>query len=85
VYVRDGHSRLARPLQELKGFKKISLKAGEKQKVSIPLQRSAFAYYDPDRKGWVSEAGEFKVSVGSSSRDLRLENTFTLARTVVEN
>jgi beta-glucosidase len=84
VYVRDGHSRLARPLQELKGFKKVSVKAGGKQAVSIPLGRSAFAYYDPEQKGWVAEAGDFNIVIGSSSRDVRLEDTFKLARTMVE-
>jgi beta-glucosidase len=84
VYVRDGHARLTRPLQELKGIKKISLKAGEKRRVSISLGRSAFAYYDPEQKAWVSDAGDFKILIGSSSRDIRLEDTFKLVRTLVE-
>jgi beta-glucosidase len=84
VYVRDVQSSLPRPIKELKGFKKVSLKPGEKQTVSIPLDRSAFAYYDPDKKGWVAEAGDFKILVGGSSRDVRQEGTFKLARTTVE-
>jgi beta-glucosidase len=84
VYVQDLQSALPRPLKELKGFKKVSLKPGVKQTVSIPLDRSAFAYYDPEKKGWVAEAGEFKILVGSSSRDIRLEGNFRLAQTTIQ-
>jgi beta-glucosidase len=84
VYVQDTKSSLPRPLKELKGFKKIFLKPGEKQTVSIPLGLSAFAYYDPDKGGWVAEAGDFKILIGSSSRDIRQETTFKLSQTTVE-
>ncbi len=84
LYVQDIQSSLPRPLKELKGFKKVSLKPGAKQIISIPLDRSAFAYYDPDKKGWVAEAGDFKIMVGSSSRNIHLDGTFKLAETTVE-
>lgn len=84
LYVHEGQPTLPRPLKELKGFKKVSLKPGEQQKVSIPLDRRAFAFYDPVKKGWVSEAGDFKIQIGSSSRDIRLEDTFHLAQTTIE-
>jgi beta-glucosidase len=84
VYIQDVQSSLPRPLKELKSFVKVTLKPGAKQKISIPLERSAFAYYDADRKGWVAEAGDFKILVGSSSRDLRLNGRFTLAQTSLE-
>jgi beta-glucosidase len=50
----------------------------------VPLDRSAFAYYDQDKKGWVAEAGDFKILVASSSRNIRLQDTFKLASTTVE-
>jgi beta-glucosidase len=84
VYVRDVKSTLLRPLKELKGFRKVFLKAGEKQSVSIPLERSAFAFYDPQRRGWVAEKGEFRIMVGSSSRDIRLDSSYSLAQTTAE-
>ena len=84
LYVHQAHPSLPRPAKELKGFKKIMLEPGEKQKVSIPLDRRAFAFYDPDLKGWVAQAGEFRILVGSSSRDIRLENGFHLSETTVE-
>jgi beta-glucosidase len=84
LYIHQDHSSLPRPLKELKGFKKISLKPGEKKTVSIPLDQRAFAFYDPAKAGWVSEAGDFKLLVGRSSRDIRLQDTFRLAQTTVE-
>jgi len=84
LYVRQAHPGLPRPLKELKGFEKVLLQPGEKRKVSIPIDRRAFAYYDPGKNGWVSEAGDFEIQIGSSSRDIRLHDTFPLARTTVE-
>ncbi|MGH9881177.1 MAG: beta-glucosidase family protein [Pyrinomonadaceae bacterium] len=84
LYVHQEHPGLPRPVKELKGFLKVFLKPGEKQTVSIPLERSAFAYYDPDKKGWVAEKGEFTILIGSSSRDIRLEGKFRLNQTSFE-
>jgi beta-glucosidase len=84
IYIQDVQSSLPRPVKELKGFAKVSLKPGQKKKVSVPLDHSAFAFYDPDKKGWLAEAGEFRILVGNSSRDIRLENGFKLAKTTFE-
>jgi len=83
IYIQPINSSVSRPLKELKGFKKILLQPGEKQKVSITLDQSAFAYYDVDKKGWVAEKGGYKILVGSSSRDIRLNGKFSLADTSV--
>jgi beta-glucosidase len=80
LYVHDAHPRLARPHKELKGFRKIFLKPGEKRRVTIPLAQDAFAFYDPDRGGWVTEPGAFTILVGSSSRDIRLQGEFVLGQ-----
>jgi beta-glucosidase len=79
LYVHEKNPRLTRPEKELKGFKKVSLQPGEKQTVSIPLTRSAFAYYDPARKGWVAQPDTFEIQIGGSSRDIRLRDNFNLA------
>jgi beta-glucosidase len=84
LYIHQDDPSLPRPLKELKGFKKVFLKPGEKKTVSIPLDRRAFAFYDPSRNGWVSEAGDFKILTGSSSRDIRLQDNFRLTQTTVE-
>jgi beta-glucosidase len=82
VYVQDVESSLPRPLRELKGFRKVFLKPGEKQTVTIALARRAFAFYAPARNSWIAEAGDFKIMVGGSSRDIRLEENFRLAQAI---
>lgn len=84
VYVQDIKSSLPRPLKELKGFQRVFLKAGEKKTVSLELKPDAFAFYDP-QKGWTAEKGDFKILVGSSSRDIRLNGDFRLAKTILEH
>ena len=76
-------SSLPRPPRELKGFRKVPLKPSEKTTVEIPLPLAAFAYYDPARKAWVAEAGDFVIHVGNSSRNLPLHATYRLAQTTV--
>jgi beta-glucosidase len=83
VYVQPINPGVSRPLKELKGFRKVFLQPGEKQKVSLTLDQSAFAYYNTDKKGWVAEKGEYKILIGSSSRDIRLKGKFSLADTSV--
>ena len=82
IYVQPVNPGVLRPLKELKGFKKVFLQPGEKQKVSVTLDKSAFAYYDPDKKGWVAEKGEYKILIGASSRDIRLDGTFALQKSM---
>jgi len=84
LYIHQDNPSLSRPLKELKGFAKIFLKPGEKRTVSIPLDQRAFAFYDPAKAGWLAEVGNFEILVGSSSRDIRLQDTFHLAQTKVE-
>jgi len=77
VYVHQAHPSLSRPEKELKGFKKVYLRPGEKQIVTVPLNRGAFSFYDPAR-GWIAETDEFTIQVGSSSRDIRLREAYRL-------
>ncbi|MGD1031455.1 MAG: glycoside hydrolase family 3 C-terminal domain-containing protein [Opitutaceae bacterium] len=84
LYIHQAKPSLPRPLKELKGFRRIELNPGEKRTVSIPLDRRAFAFYDPARSGWVAEADDFMVEIGSSSRDIRLQDRFHLGETTVE-
>ena len=78
LYVSDLNSSLPRPPKELKGFQKVALQRGQKTTLRFELDKTAFSYYDPARKGWVTEPGEFEILVGSSSRDIRLRGTFNL-------
>jgi beta-glucosidase len=62
----------------LKGFAKVFVKPGETKTVAVALGADAFAFYDPAKKAWVAEAGEFRIRVRSSARLGRLEVPFTL-------
>jgi len=73
LYINDGKSSLPRPVKELKGFAKTYLKKGQEAEVRIKLDTSAFSYYNNERGGWITEPGKFKVLIGSSSQDIRLE------------
>jgi beta-glucosidase len=78
VYVHDAESRLVRPQKELKAFSKVALEPGESKVLAFTLDEDALSYYDPASEGWVAEPGEFRVLVGSSSRDIRLVGSFEL-------
>jgi beta-glucosidase len=84
LYVEHLKPRLSRPVKELKGFRKIFLKAGESQNVSIALERSAFAFYDPERRAWAAEKGDYKIVIGASSRDIRLQENVRLTESTYE-
>ncbi|CAA6693105.1 MULTISPECIES: glycoside hydrolase family 3 C-terminal domain-containing protein [unclassified Lentimonas] len=71
VYVSDETSSLPRPERELKGFVKVKLNPGESKTVSITLNRNAFAFYHPEKGGWVVEPGHFTVHFAHDSRDIR--------------
>jgi beta-glucosidase len=78
LYVHDIESSLVRPPKELKGFAKVSLHQGEERRIQFTLDERALSYYDPQRKGWVAESGEFEILVGSSSDDIRARAVLTL-------
>jgi len=80
LYLHDGHSKIDRPEHELKGFRRVELKAGEERLVKFSLATSDFAYWSPEKKDWVAEPGTFEVQVGSSSRDIKLKAPLVLAR-----
>jgi beta-glucosidase len=68
MYIRDVVSSVTRPVKELKGFAKVRLAPGESTTVAIPIDPSALAFYDVGMRR-VVEPGEFRVMVGTSSRD----------------
>ncbi|MEK3713572.1 glycoside hydrolase family 3 C-terminal domain-containing protein [Paenibacillus sp. FSL R7-0333] len=82
LYVSDVESRVIRPLQELKGFGKIELQPGEERIVTFTLDKRSFAYYNVKLADWHVESGMFKISVGASSRDIRLSTELEVESTV---
>ena len=73
LYVKHLKSKVERPQEELKGFKRITLNPGETQTVAINLPASSLAYWDVAKKGFVVEKGAVRLMVGSSSADIRAE------------
>jgi beta-glucosidase len=73
IYVNDVSSSVPRPVNELKEYGKIFLKKGETKTFTATLPKDAFEYYDVVRHDFVLEPGSFKIRVGASSRDIRLE------------
>lgn len=72
LYVSDDASSDPRPPKELKGFDKVLLKAGDSQRVTLTLDARAFAFYRPQAKHWLVEAGSFTLRMGLSSANLPL-------------
>ena len=66
LYIRDDYSSVARPVKELKGFKKIWLEPGQSQTVSFVINKEMLSFYDTNMK-WVAEPGDFTLMVGTAS------------------
>jgi beta-glucosidase len=78
LYVRDLEAGVEREEKSLKGFKRIGLRPGESKKAVFHIDQSHLSYFDEKIRKWNVEPGEFEVLVGSSSRDIRLKDTFHL-------
>src|SRR5215210_1548934 len=73
LYVNDPESSVSRPPRELKGFAKTAtLAPGEGQTVTFRLRSRDLSYWSVQQHRWVLEGGTYRLSVGASSRDLRL-------------
>ena len=78
VYVSRPESHITRPVKELKGFRRVSLKAGQQQTITIPVRRADMCHWDEAARAWMLEPGNIKVLVGGSSDNLPLNTDFKL-------
>jgi len=78
LYIRDMAADIARPVKELKGFKKIKLAPGESKKVEFPITKTDLSYWN-DKQQFKADAGEFRLFIGPSSADCK-EATFSLRK-----
>lgn len=78
LYIQDIETSIERPPKELKGFKKVNLKPGEKTPISFELGTEDLAFYDDRLNEWRAEKGRFNILIGSSSRDIYLEGKMEL-------
>ena len=79
VYIAKPDAKIFRPAQELKGFLRVHLEAGESRTVTIPLDDKAFRYWNDPAGRWAVEGGSYEVRVGGSSADIQLTATVTVA------
>jgi beta-glucosidase len=77
VYVGDlATTDALRPPRELKGFAKVQLAPGESRRVRFTLSERDLSYFDPHVRDWIATPGAHRVFVGSSSSDLRAQQSF---------
>lgn len=82
LYVSDATGTFGRPKRELKGFEKIDLSPGETKTVCFVLDKRSFAWYCTDIQDWYCSSGIYKIQIGASSRDMRLETEIELVSSV---
>ena len=72
LYIAKKNSELFRPARELKGFARVTLAPGEKQRITIMLDDKAFRFWNVKANRWEIEGGEYELLVGASVEDIRL-------------
>jgi beta-glucosidase len=83
LYVGDPEASVARPVRELKAFTKVDLEPGDAATVEFTLTARDLSYWSPSARDWVLEGGAFELTVGASSRDIRLTMTVDIAAPIL--
>jgi beta-glucosidase len=83
LYIRDNVSSATRPVKELKGYKRVALKAGETKKVTFSLNAESLAFYDINMVYCV-EPGKFTIMTGSSSNSKDLKKVILTVNNKIE-
>ena len=73
LYTAKKDSEVERAAQELKGFEKVMVKAGQTVTATIAVPVKELAYYNVEKKSWVVESGTYFIKIGNSSRNLKEE------------
>lgn len=82
LYIHDKVASVTRPVKELKGFEKISLRPGESKTVRFTLDNSVLQFYNEGLDKWVVEPGEFTIMIGSASDDIRVEGKMEVRKQI---
>ena len=80
LYVGAAQPTVERPVRELKGFAKVFLLPGESKQTTLSLDRRSFAYFDSRTGQWRTDPGKYEISVGASSRDLRIHQNLEITQ-----
>lgn len=81
LYVGLPEAKVFRPEKELKGFKKVFLKAKESRRVKIPFDDKTFRYWNTKTNQWEIEGGSYRIMVGTSVMDIRLAESLEIKGT----
>ncbi|WP_159888610.1 glycoside hydrolase family 3 N-terminal domain-containing protein [Paenibacillus puerhi] len=77
LYMRDVIASMARPVKELVGFQRIHLQPGERKRLSFQVSMTQLCFLDRKMQ-WIIEPGMMSVMIGTSSRELKWEETFEI-------
>ncbi len=83
LYINDPVASVTQPVKVLRGFKRVSLAAGESKRVTFTLSANQFAFYNRAMK-YVLEPGKISLMLGSSSADIRLESSLQVVGEAVD-
>ncbi|MDR0543109.1 MAG: glycoside hydrolase family 3 C-terminal domain-containing protein [Dysgonamonadaceae bacterium] len=79
LYVgKNGSSEIERPLRELKNYDKVFLQPGEKKTVTMTITNDDFKYYSVENKQFIPDNGIYRIEIGTSSRDIKLNDKMTV-------
>jgi beta-glucosidase len=79
MYIAHVNSKVDRPIEELKGFKRVALQPGETKTVSLSLRAGALGYWDSARGAFQVEPDQLNVRIGSSSADIKLQRVVSVS------
>jgi beta-glucosidase len=77
LYIHDTYASVTQPIKRLRDFERISLKPGQNKEVTFTLTPDNLKIWDENMEH-VVEPGKFEIMIGSSSKDIRLEDNFTV-------
>jgi len=80
LYVKRLNSAVARPIKELRGFERITLRPNETRTVRLPLKGTDLTYWDAAKRSFVLEPGRVSIMLGASSADTRIERTIAVTQ-----
>lgn len=78
VGMPDPSADVQQPPKWLKGFEKIELESGQTKQVTFELGPRSFSYWNEASQSWTIADGIYNIMVGSSSRDIRVQETITI-------